>query len=318
MTVLERETESLYQLVENIINSLDSTRVHKDSTDITSNFEFTIAEICQRFLPILINEVFPVTTPSTYPLFVVMMKTMLWSCPLEIFDYFDLFTQFCINCLKTNPFQYSPIFRVLSDFIGVNNENPKVEALLSESFSTDFLKLANIMGSTEQEMEKFCEVLPELLNLLSTLLLFDTNKMLSDKPTFLQLTANLARVYEQYNNAEVKSAILVFWNTCLSLEQLYRNSEELQAAMQTIVATPLACIRNLPSVSMTHSITKIYTSSLLRPSGRRQQLQTPREMERERTAIEQAVVSGVARISGLSDKDKEIVVGRLLGSKDVD
>jgi hypothetical protein len=273
--------------------------------------------LCQTFIPLLINDVFPVTPEGTYGSFSKTMKTIVWACPLEMLNYSDLLLQFCIRCLKIDPFRYSEIFRTLSDFLGVNSEHTTVQELLKTEFPIEFLKLSNLMAAKEENLSKFYEVIPDILSLISTLLLFCTTRMLGDESEFLQLIENLAKVYENFNNAETKTSILVFWSTCLTLELFYRNSEKLQLALQVMLSSPLALARNLPSLSMTHHLTKIYVTALLRPSSRRQQLQTPREMERERKVIEQAVLLGLKKIPGLSEKDKEIVGKRLLGSHDV-
>ena len=314
---LEKNVETLYSLIESTINSLDSSTVHEFSADIISSIVHKTETLVDTLIPTLLEVVFPSTPASTYLQFSCTMKGIVWACQLDLFDFSEILIKFCISYIKVNPFIYSPLFKILSDLIGVNSEHQSIKDFINSDFAQDFVKLGNILGSQEDNFAKFCESLPQLLNLLATLLLFNPVQTLAKSEDFLLLTQNLAKVYQRFNNAETKSAILTFWTTCLSIEGLYRNNDNLQVSLALIMATPLACVRNLPSMSLTHQITKVYTSGLLRPFGRRQQLQTPREMERERNTIESGVRLGANQVRDLMDKDRNIICSRLLGCKDV-
>lgn len=314
---LERNLETLYLLISNTLNSLDSSTVHEFSSEIISKLLVKKATFVKTLMPVLLADIFPRSTPATYLQFSSTLKSIIWACQLEIFDFSEVLIQFCISYIKMDPLQYSPLFKVLSDLIGVNSEHSSIIKFTHGQFAQEFLKLGNILASQEENLEKFCDCLPHLLALLSTLLLFNPLQTLSKGEDYLLLTQNLAKLYHHFNNAEVKSSILSFWATCLSIEAAYSQKENLQSALILIVATPLACVANLPSMSLTHQITKIYTSALLRSSGRRQQLQTPREMEKERNLIEQGVKLGASQLTCLQESDKERVVKRLLGCNDV-
>lgn len=265
----------------------------------------------------MLQQVFPKAPSSTYPSFISIIKSIIWSCSLESFNYFSLIIEFCGKYLQFNPFQYYSLFRLFSDFIGVNSENSDVKNMLEQGSAKEFLTLALRMTENEPDLERFCDTLPDLLVLMATLMLFCTGQMLEDSLSFLDFIQKLSKCYQHFNNAEIKSSILIFWNTCLTLEPLYRTNEHLQTSIETMLATPLACMRYLPSMSLTHTISKLYITTLLRPYGRRNQLQTPREMERERSVVEQGVNTGVCRIRDLSETDQKIVVSRLLGCRDV-